>query len=78
MEILYLAEKGNPATTWSSACRAFGPFCHKITASIAITFVVVICYVVLSLISSYKLFTKYDVPDVSNTSKGVHIDAFHG
>ncbi|KAK7372272.1 hypothetical protein VNO80_05647 [Phaseolus coccineus] len=78
MEVLYLVEKGNTSTTWSSACRAFGPFCHKVTASIAVTFVVVICYVLLSLISSYKLFTKYDAPDVSNTSKGVHIVAFHG
>ncbi|CAJ1970810.1 unnamed protein product [Sphenostylis stenocarpa] len=78
MEILYLAEKGNPATTWSSACRAFGPFCHKVTASIAITFVIVICCTLLSLISSYKLFSNYDAPDVSNPSKGVDIAAFHG
>ncbi|ESW13972.1 hypothetical protein PHAVU_008G242000 [Phaseolus vulgaris] len=74
MEVLYLAEKGNSATTWSSACRAFGSFCDKVTASIAITFVVVICYVLLSLISSYKLFTNYDAPHVTNTSK----HAFHG
>jgi len=77
MEVLYLAEKGNAATTWSSACGAFGPFCHKVTASIAITFVAVICYVFLSLISSYKLFTKYDAPDTTNISKAVHIAAFH-
>ncbi|KAK7385649.1 hypothetical protein VNO78_31411 [Psophocarpus tetragonolobus] len=70
-EVLYLAEKGNMATTWGSACRAFGPFCHKATASTAITFVVVLCYVLLSLISSYKLFSKYDTPTVSNPSKGV-------
>ncbi|WVY90103.1 hypothetical protein V8G54_035617 [Vigna mungo] len=78
MEVLYLAEKGNPTTGWSSACSAFGLFCHKVTASIAITFVAVICYVFLSLISSYKLFSKYDAPDISNISKGVHISAFHG
>ncbi|XP_014504001.1 CASP-like protein 2A1 [Vigna radiata var. radiata] len=78
MEVLYLAEKGNATTGWSSACSAFGLFCHKLTASIAITFVAVICYVFLSLISSYKLFSKYDAPDTSNISKGVHISAFHG
>ncbi|TKY45623.1 CASP protein 2A1 [Spatholobus suberectus] len=65
-EVLYLAEKGNMATTWSSACSSFVPFCHKVTASTAITFVVVVCYVLLSLISSYKLFSKYDAPAVSN------------
>ncbi|KAK7276167.1 hypothetical protein RIF29_17302 [Crotalaria pallida] len=67
-EVLYLAEKGDPSTTWSSACGSFGQFCHKVTASIAITFVAVVCYVVLSLISSYKLFSKYDAP-LSNPTK---------
>ncbi|KAG4955114.1 hypothetical protein AAZX31_14G194100 [Glycine max] len=77
-EVLYLAEKGNMATAWSSACRSFGPFCHKVTASTTITFVVVVFYVLLSLISSYKLFSKYDAPTVSNPSMGADIVAFHG
>ncbi|RDX90439.1 hypothetical protein CR513_27695, partial [Mucuna pruriens] len=70
--VLYLANKGNAATTWSSACGSFGPFCHKVTASTAITFVVVLCYLLLSLISSYKLFSKYDPP-----AETLHIAAFH-
>lgn len=76
-EVLYLAEKGDTATTWSSACGSFGPFCHKVTASIAITFAAVVCYVLLSLISSYKLFSKYDAP-LSNPAKGMDIAASHG
>ncbi|KAF1895011.1 hypothetical protein Lal_00022507 [Lupinus albus] len=78
MEVLYLAENGDTATTWSSACGSFGRFCHKATASIAITFVAVLCYVVLSLISSYKLFSKYDAPVVTSPTTGIDVAAFHG
>ncbi|XP_061347494.1 CASP-like protein 2A2 [Gastrolobium bilobum] len=76
-EVLYLADRGNTATMWSSACGSFGPFCHKVTASIAITFVAVVCYIVLSLISSYNLFSKFDAP-ASNPTKNINIAAFHG
>ncbi|KAL2317321.1 hypothetical protein Fmac_031197 [Flemingia macrophylla] len=69
VEVLYLSEKGNTATTWSSACSSFGSFCHKVIASTAITFVAVFCYLLLSLISSYKLFTKFDAPVVSNPGR---------
>ncbi|GAU44100.1 hypothetical protein TSUD_123870 [Trifolium subterraneum] len=62
MEVEYLAENGDRATLWNSACGSFGKFCHKITASVAITFVALVCYVLLSIISSYKLFSKFDVP----------------
>lgn len=61
-EVLYLAKKGVPSAAWSSACGSFGPFCHKVTASVAITFAAVVCYIFLSLISSYRLFSKYDAP----------------
>ena len=78
-EALYLADKGNTATTWSPACGSFGSFCHKGTASIAITFVAVVCYVMLSLISSYKLFSKYDAPASNPTNaKGIDFAASHG
>ncbi|KAK7321454.1 hypothetical protein VNO77_32112 [Canavalia gladiata] len=78
VEVLYLAEKGDPAITWSSACGSLGPFCHKVTASTAITFVAIVCYVLLSLISSYNLFTKYDAPAPNNPTKGTDIAALHG
>ncbi|KAG4935071.1 hypothetical protein AAZX31_18G045600 [Glycine max] len=76
-EVLYLAEKGDAATTWSSACGSFGRFCHKVTASVAITFVAVFCYVLLSLISSYKLFTNYDAP-ASRPTAAIEVAAFPG
>ncbi|KAL2333171.1 hypothetical protein Fmac_014384 [Flemingia macrophylla] len=76
IEVLYLAENGDSATTWSAACETFGRFCHKGTASIAITFVAVLCYVLLSLISSYKLFSKYDAPATRSTA-AIEVSAFH-
>ncbi|TXG66564.1 hypothetical protein EZV62_007839 [Acer yangbiense] len=61
-QVLYLADKGDKTITWSSACDSFGVFCHKATASVVITFIAVLCYALISIISSYKLFTKYDAP----------------
>lgn len=74
LELVYLAYKGDTDITWSAACGSFGAFCHKATASIALTFVVVACYAVISLVSSYKLFSRYDAP-VANSS---NIAAFKG
>jgi hypothetical protein len=81
MEVVYLAENGDTATLWSSACGSFGQFCHRITASVAITFVALVCYVFLALISSYKLFSKFDVPASSPAATGTDHNitpAFHG
>ncbi|KAL4652690.1 CASP-like protein 2A1 [Castanea sativa] len=74
LELVYLAYKGDTDITWSAACGSFGAFCHKATASIALTFVVLACYAVISLVSSYKLFSRYDAP-VANSSD---IAAFKG
>ncbi|KAL1820828.1 hypothetical protein ACET3Z_015697 [Daucus carota] len=71
-EVIYLAYKGNAATTWSSACESFGIFCHKATAALILTFGVVVCYALLSLMSSYRLFSKYDAP-VAYSNKGIEI-----
>ncbi|XP_022855253.1 CASP-like protein 2A1, partial [Olea europaea var. sylvestris] len=74
-EVVYLAYKGDASITWSQTCGSFGGFCRKATASIAITFIVTLCYAVLSLISSYRLFSKYDAPVPCN-NKGIEIPAF--
>ncbi|CAH8381174.1 unnamed protein product [Eruca vesicaria subsp. sativa] len=75
-EVLYLAYKGDDAITWSDACSSFGSFCHKATASVIITFVVVCFYVILSLISSYKLFTRFDPPAIVDSNKNVEVAVF--
>ncbi|RAL44325.1 hypothetical protein DM860_017431 [Cuscuta australis] len=61
-EVVYLSYKGNNATAWGESCGSFSGFCRKATASVAITFIVSLCYAGISLISSYRLFTKYDPP----------------
>ncbi|OVA11847.1 Uncharacterized protein family UPF0497 [Macleaya cordata] len=66
-EVVYLAYKGDEAITWSEACGVFGGFCRKATVSVGITFAAVVCYVLLSLISSYRLFSSYDAP-ISSSS----------
>ncbi|KAI3786430.1 hypothetical protein L1987_40102 [Smallanthus sonchifolius] len=71
-EVAFLTYKGDVAVTWSEACGTYGQFCKKATTSIIITFLVVICYVLLSLISSYRLFSKYDAP-VGYRNKGIEI-----
>lgn len=70
-EVVYLAYKGDKAVTWSESCGSFGGFCHRATVSVSITFIVGLCYAGLSLLSSYRLFSKYDAPvGTCNNSKG--------
>ncbi|KAM7250902.1 hypothetical protein ACFE04_022785 [Oxalis oulophora] len=75
-EALYLANKGDMAVTWSAACGSFGSFCNKATISIVISFVVVLLYAVLSLISSYRLFSRYEAP-VDYPGKAIEATVFH-
>ncbi|XP_062029093.1 CASP-like protein 2A1 [Rosa rugosa] len=74
-EVLYLAYKGDSTITWSPACGSYGGFCHKATTSVVITFLVVACFVLISLISSYKLFSKFDAPAI-NSIKGIRTATF--
>ncbi|XP_073157910.1 CASP-like protein 2A1 [Henckelia pumila] len=67
VEVVYLAYKGDVSLTWSDACVTYGGFCRKATASVVITFTATLCYMGLSLISSYRLFTKYEAPEVAYT-----------
>ncbi|KAL3355898.1 hypothetical protein AABB24_016850 [Solanum stoloniferum] len=69
-EVIYLAYKGDTDVTWSETCGSFGVFCKKATAPISITFIVSLCYVGLSLLSSYRLFSKYEAPIGQNNNKG--------
>ncbi|XP_052154202.1 CASP-like protein 2A1 [Oryza glaberrima] len=75
-ELLYLAYNGDKEVTWSEACGVFGGFCRQARTSVAITFASVACYILLSLISSYRLFSAYDPPQPSLGNKGVEIAAF--
>ncbi|KAJ8900685.1 hypothetical protein K2173_025496 [Erythroxylum novogranatense] len=76
-EVLYLANKGDTDITWSKACGSFGEFCHKATTSVVVTFAAVACYMAVSLVSSYKLFSRYDAPVTYLGDKGIQIPTFH-
>ncbi|CAN0863602.1 CASP-like protein 2A1 [Linum grandiflorum] len=78
-EVLYLAKNGDIDITWSAVCGSFGGFCHKAAVSVVLTFVVVALFALLSLVSSYKLFSRFDAPLVTcpaSKAAGLEISAF--
>ncbi|KAJ1700020.1 hypothetical protein LUZ63_008532 [Rhynchospora breviuscula] len=75
-EILYLAYNGDENVTWSRECNVFNTFCSKATTSVGITFGAVACYILLSLISSYRLFSSYEAPIPFLANKGTEIAVF--
>ncbi|KAF3325402.1 CASP-like protein [Carex littledalei] len=68
-EILYLAEKGNQEVSWSEVCSYFGSFCKKTKVSLGLHFVALVCFIVLSLISAFRLFSKFDAPSLPPSDK---------
>lgn len=76
-EVVYLAYKGDKQVTWSAACGSFSGFCNKATASVTLTFIVMACYAALSLISSYRLFSRFDPPSSHPIGRGTEMSAFH-
>ncbi|XP_010917325.1 CASP-like protein 2A1 [Elaeis guineensis] len=75
-ELMYLAYNGDEAVTWSKECGVFDSFCQRATASIGITFGAVACYALLSLLSSYRLFSTYEAPLPFVGKTGLEIAAF--
>ncbi|XP_073014029.1 CASP-like protein 2A1 [Typha latifolia] len=71
VEILYLAYNGDAEVTWSKECGVFDKFCHTATKSVGITFGAVVCFVLLSIISSFRLFSTYEAPISFAGNKGV-------
>ncbi|KAL6851475.1 hypothetical protein ACP4OV_020408 [Aristida adscensionis] len=69
-ELLYLAYNGDPEVTWSEACGVFAGFCRPARAAVAITFAATLCYIPLSVVSSYRLFSAYDGPAVASHAGG--------
>lgn len=67
-EVVYLAYEGDIEVTWSKTCGVYSGFCRKAAAAVGVTFGAVICYAVISLISSYRLFSAYRPPISSFTA----------
>ncbi|GAB2219260.1 hypothetical protein Droror1_Dr00006893 [Drosera rotundifolia] len=71
-ELLFLSYHGDDAAGWSAACLNFGMFCRKARTSIVITLAVVVVYVAISFLSSYRLFSKYAPPVGAQSSKEIN------
>jgi uncharacterized protein (TIGR01569 family) len=71
VEIMDLAYQGNEQVSWSRVCVSYGKFCNDARASVLITMAVLVCFMVLSLLSAHRLFSKYEAPIVNN---GHHTD----
>ncbi|CAA7409075.1 unnamed protein product [Spirodela intermedia] len=61
-EVLYLAYRGDRGIAWSAACDYYGSFCRRTVVSLALHFLASVCFVVLSLLSAYRLFNRFDPP----------------
>ncbi|MBA0550726.1 hypothetical protein Golob_021648 [Gossypium lobatum] len=53
--IVYLAETGNPNTNWLAICDQFEDFCLKVSGAVVASFVTVVVFVVLVILSGFAL-----------------------
>lgn len=69
-EIVYLAYNGNPKVTWSEACSSYGRFCGRLNVILAFHLIALLCFFVLSLISAFRVFTRFEPPLSSKEVEG--------
>ncbi|KAL5583608.1 hypothetical protein UlMin_016050 [Ulmus minor] len=65
-EILYLAYNGDKEVTWSEACKSYGKFCSRMKVAFVFHALAFFCFLVLALISAYRVFSMFEPPSVSN------------
>ncbi|KAG4162645.1 hypothetical protein ERO13_D01G127100v2 [Gossypium hirsutum] len=53
--IVYLAETGNPNTNWLAICDQFEDFCSTVSGAVVASFVTVVVFVVLVILSGFAL-----------------------
>ncbi|KAE8718980.1 Casparian strip membrane protein 1 [Hibiscus syriacus] len=53
--IVYLAHNGNPNTNWLAICQQFGDFCQKVSGAVVASFVTVVVFILLILLSGFAL-----------------------
>ncbi|TVU33107.1 hypothetical protein EJB05_24892 [Eragrostis curvula] len=66
-ELLQLAQHGDREVSWGEVCSYFGRFCGKATLSLALHAAALACFVVLSLLSGFRVFSKFHPPVASPT-----------
>ncbi|KAJ0027487.1 casparian strip membrane protein 1-like [Pistacia vera] len=53
--IVYLAHNGNPNTNWLAICQQFGDFCQKVSGAVVASFIAVVLFVVMVVLSALAL-----------------------
>ncbi|KAJ8899605.1 hypothetical protein K2173_018579 [Erythroxylum novogranatense] len=53
--IVYLAHNGNSNTNWLAICQQFGDFCQKVSGAVVASFVTVVLFVLLVVMSAVAL-----------------------
>ncbi|XP_039140234.1 CASP-like protein 2D1 [Dioscorea cayenensis subsp. rotundata] len=70
VELVYLANEGDAKVSWSSACNYYEKFCNRAQVSLALHVMAMVCFLILSLISAYKTFSKFDAPSYPSKEVG--------
>lgn len=66
MEIVFLAYKGDREVSWSEACASNGKFCSRMKLALVLHSLALCSFLVLAVISAYRLFSMYEAPSVSH------------
>ncbi|XP_061955827.1 casparian strip membrane protein 2 [Populus nigra] len=53
--IVYLAHNGNSSTNWLAICQQFGDFCQKNSGAVVASFITVVFFVFLLVLSAFAL-----------------------
>ncbi|KAK4386967.1 CASP-like protein 2D1 [Sesamum angolense] len=64
VEFLYLAYNGDQVVSWSQACASYGKFCSRLKIALSLHVIAVGCFLVLAVISAFRVFRRYDPPFV--------------
>ncbi|KAL0320807.1 UNVERIFIED_CONTAM: CASP-like protein 2D1 [Sesamum radiatum] len=64
VEFLYLAYNGDQVVSWSQACASYGKFCSRLKIALSLHVIAVCCFLVLAVISAFRVFRRYDPPFV--------------
>lgn len=68
VEFLYLAYNGDQEVTWSQGCASYGNFCNRLKVVVALHVIAVCCFLVLAVISAFRLFTRFQPPFLPSKS----------
>ncbi|KAL6604426.1 hypothetical protein ACP70R_042853 [Stipagrostis hirtigluma subsp. patula] len=61
-EVVQLARRGDREVSWGEVCSYFGAFCGKATVSLALHAAALACFVALSLLSAFRVFSSCHPP----------------